>query len=179
MFVVDPRNTAGDAGNNQNSVNPDYDLKATFALTFKSKLNETFTTQPIVLVTSRPNFASFISSVKNALEALPNRVIDRVDVAGDTNGVDLIHLNLTFSGDHVQGPQYLVSVKSNLCGDGCTPKLTGVELKNHWETILEVQNSDFNSFECGRRGKCDYTSGICQCFEGYTGLACNTITALV
>lgn len=151
----------------------------TFALTFKSKLNETFTTIPIVLITEHTGFHNFIKSVKDALESLPNRVIDRVDVAGDTNGVDLVHLNLTFTGEHVQGPQNLVSVKANLCGDGCTPKLTGLELRNQWETILEVQNSDFNSFECGRRGKCDYTTGVCNCFEGYTGLACNTITALV
>jgi len=151
----------------------------TFALTFKSKLNETFTTIPIVLITEHTGFHNFIKSVKDALESLPNRVIDEVEVAGDTNGVDLVHLNLTFTGEHVQGPQYLVSVKSNLCGDGCTPKLSGLELRNQWETILEVQNSDFNSFECGRRGKCDYSTGVCNCFEGYTGLACNTITALV
>jgi len=164
--------------NSATAASPNIDRK-TFALTFKSKLNETFTTMPIVLVVDHAGFHNFVASVKTALEALPNRVIDKVDVAGDTNGVDLVHLNLTFSGDHVQGPQYLVSVKANTCGDGCTPKLTGLELRNQWETILEVQNSDFNSYECGRRGKCDYASGICQCFEGYTGLSCNTITALV
>jgi hypothetical protein len=151
----------------------------TFALTFKSKLNETFTTIPIVLVTEHTGFHNFVQSVKDALEALPNRVIDKVDVAGDTNGVDLVHLNLTFTGDHVQGPQYLVTVKANGCGDGCTPLLSGLELRNQWETILEVQNSDFNSYECGRRGKCDYDTGVCACFEGYTGLSCNTVTALV
>jgi len=151
----------------------------TFALTFKSKLNETFTTQPIVMVAQHTHFHEFILSVKNALQALPNKVIDKVDVAGDTNGIDLVHLNITFSGDNVQGPQYLLAVQSASCGAGCTPLVSGLELRNQWETILEVQNSDFNSFECGRRGKCDYTSGLCQCFEGYTGIACNTITALV
>lgn len=151
----------------------------TFALTFKSKLNETFTTRPIVMVAQHVGFHGMITSIKSALEALPNRVIDKVDVAGDTNGVDLVHINITFSGDHVQGPQYLLAVEAAKCGDGCTPKVSGLELRNQWETILEVQNSDFNSYECGRRGKCDYSSGVCQCFEGYTGIACNTITALV
>lgn len=164
--------------NADTATSPNTQLR-TFALTFKSKLNETFTTIPIVLITEHTGFHNFITSVKDALESLPNRVIDKVDVAGDTNGVDLVHLNLTFTGEHVQGPQYLVTVKSNLCGDGCTPLLSGLELRNQWETILEVQNSDFNSFECGRRGKCDYSTGVCNCFEGYTGLACNTITALV
>lgn len=180
LFANDPLtdSTGPTYGNSEERASPLTHLR-TFALTFKSKLNETFTTIPIVLITEHTGFHNFIKSVKDALESLPNRVIDRVDVAGDTNGVDLVHLNLTFTGEHVQGPQNLVSVKANLCGDGCTPKLTGLELRNQWETILEVQNSDFNSFECGRRGKCDYTTGVCNCFEGYTGLACNTITALV
>jgi len=180
LFANDPITVTGanDYSNALSSASSLTQLR-TFALTFKSKLNETFTTMPIVLVTEHTGFHNFVTSVKAALEALPNRVIDKVDVAGDTNGVDLVHLNITFSGDHVQGPQYLLGVKAATCNDGCTPKLTGLELRNQWETILEVQNSDFNSFECGRRGKCDYSSGVCQCFEGYTGIACNTITALV
>lgn len=196
----------------------------TFALTFKSRLNETFTTIPIVLRSGNPyntgqtigatpsastvgytpsssNFHDFLMDVQVALESLPNRVIDRVEVHGSTKSwgpnidpsvytssvghvaqlptISSIYLNITFVGDLVQGPQHLITVKSALCGDGCTPKLTGLELKPLTSNVTEVQLSDFNSFECGRRGKCDYTTGICTCFSGYTGVACNTITALV
>lgn len=149
----------------------------TFALTFKSKLNETFTTIPIYLSVS--NFPQFLADVQNALKGLPNKVIDDVQVHGSTYGTNEIYLNISFTGEAVQGSQYLLEVQSALCGDGCTPKLTGLELHPRTQNVTEVSLADFNSYECGRRGKCDYGSGICSCFEGYTGVACSTITALI
>jgi len=32
----------------------------------------------------------------------------------------------------------------------------------------------FNVDECSRRGLCDYETGECQCFSGYTGVACSS-----
>lgn len=152
----------------------------TFALTFKSQLNETFTTVPIKFYNpiAGGTFNEFILDVQTALHKLPNRVIDRVEVHGSRDALQAT-LNITFTGEHVQGPQNLLTVRSILCGDGCTPKLTGMELYAKEQNITEVQLSDFNSYECGRRGKCDYDTGICNCFAGYTGLSCGTITALV
>jgi hypothetical protein len=150
----------------------------TFALTFKSKLNETFTTIPISYYTLSTDFHTFVLAVQHALEGLPNRVIDKVEVHGSTTGVQTI-LNITFVGDNVQGPQHLITVRDLLCGDGCSPKLSGLELRPNTGNVTEMQLSDFNSFECGRRGKCDYTSGLCTCFAGYTGLSCNVVTSLV
>jgi len=151
----------------------------TFALTFKSKLNETFTTQPIVFDNTLFGFHDFILDIQSALESLPNQVIDKVEVHGSGAGTYSTFVNITFVGDNVQGPQHLLTVKSITCGDGCTPQLTGLELAPKMQNVTEVTLSDFNSFECGRRGKCDYSSGICSCFAGYTGHNCNTITSLV
>jgi len=207
----------------------------TFALTFKSQLNETFTTNPIVFhVSTGDNLHDFVLDVEQALESLPNRVIDDVKVnaailkttVSATDYVNILRLNITFSGEHVQGPQNLLTVRAYKCGDGCTPKLTGLQLEpnrqavsvgfvNRWGTTIAVNGgtwydslkgtmnipggasytlsssnprdnnnvglamSDFNSYECGRRGKCDYSTGICGCFAGYTGISCGTITALV
>jgi len=204
---------------------------STFALTFKSQLNETFTTNPIVFdVSTGDDLHDFVLDVEQALESLPNRVIDDVKVNAAIlktgSAVSTVRLNVTFSGEHVQGPQNLLTVRAYKCGDGCTPKLTGLDLEpnrqfvsvgfvDRWggsilglasgsfytslKATLEspgnsgsftsedvganknigLSMSDYNSYECGRRGKCDYSTGICGCFAGYTGIACGTVTALV
>jgi hypothetical protein len=218
-FVLIPYNSAGE---NDDDTVTSLEGK-TFALTFKSKLNETYTTIPIYVprmsvATNEKTTGSIhqlVLDIQAALENLPNNVIDKVEVHGDIgvaggDGKLNIGINVTFVGENVQGPQHPLHVKAYTCADGCTPLLTGLELAqsegtldvyfgekgDHTEStsgddyfngatdpvyqyIAEVQKSDYNSFECGRRGKCDYTSGICSCFAGYTGNACNTITALV
>lgn len=152
----------------------------TFALTFKSKLNESFTTVPIPMFTGQTDFRKFVLQVEQALERLPNGVIDNVDVAGNFHVYsNVVYLNISFVGETVQGPQHLVTVKDYLCGDGCSPKLTGVELMPASNDISELQLSDYNSYECGRRGKCDYSTGICSCFAGYSGATCGIISCLV
>jgi len=160
-----------------------------FALTFKSKLNETFTTIPISIPNASDTIATagkikdLVLDVQWALEGLPNNVIDKVEVHGEyvtDISADSIKLNITFVGENVQGPQHPLVVRAFQCLDGCTPYITGVDLAMKTQNVTnDVQYSDYNSYECGRRGKCDYTTGICTCFAGYTGLSCSTITALV
>jgi hypothetical protein len=196
----------------------------TFALTFKSRLNETFTTIPIVF--DDVDLPDFVNDIQLALLNLPNRVIDGVTVqaykeltskttSGGANGGggaksldhdelgtqnddtvtttngnmvsdvmnDMIRVKITFTGEAVQGPQHLLSVEDYECSNGCTPKLTGLTLQYRYDhttnNITETQLAGFNSYECGRRGKCDYDSGLCECFTGYSGDNCNTLTTLV
>jgi len=194
----------------------------TFALTFTSKLNETFTTIPIIMpaLFSYAEMKTLFKHVEGALEALPNGIIDNVKVNGDlritqtawenTDGgnsvatedslpiddtskansatagldggemdYDALYLNISFIGANVQGPQNPITVKHIYCQDGCTPKLSGLDLRYNTMNTTEIVLADYNSYECGRRGKCDYKSGICSCFSGYSGLACGTITSLV
>lgn len=193
----------------------------TFALTFTSKLNETFTTIPIVFDGSSSS-TDMRNDIQLALLSLPNRVIDGVNVAvsrtdtatlnpedpdagttefenmyvpanaGETN---VVLVKITFTGSAVQGRQNYLTVEDYECHDGCTPKLSGLGLNYKYDHFLSnttdiyesvvttdegyMNVADFNSFECGRRGKCDYNTGLCQCFAGYFGDNCNTLTTLV
>ena len=181
----------------QGSLIADDHLTRTFALTFTSRLNETFTTMPIVMSTT--DMVKLANDVKLALLKLPNGVIDGVTVVGadsidgitndaTINAGDVV-LYVTFTGPSVEGPQHLLQVEATTCTKaGCTPMITGLPLqtvvsatpsnKGH-NGVWEKQDADFHSYECGRRGKCDYTTGLCACFTGYTGENCNTLTTLV
>jgi hypothetical protein len=188
----------------------------TFALTFTSRLNETFTTIPIVF--DDVDLNDFVNDIQLALLNLPNRVIDGITVQAykeltafkankdDTDGLgeqtsanmvndvngnpnesrlmnDMVRVVVEFTGDAVQGPQHLLVVEDYECSDGCTPKITGLSLQYRYDhatnNITETELADYNSYECGRRGKCDYDSGLCECFTGYSGDNCNTLTTLV
>jgi len=169
----------------------------TFALTFKSRLNETFTTHPIVVPSAQgtEDLEGFSTDIRLALLKLPNRVIDDVNVVSSyssTNATKLgtepdttivIKVRIEFSGDAVQGQQHLVAVESYMCEEGCTPFITGMNLQTRVgvdaSSTTEVVLSNYNSYECGRRGKCDYATGLCSCFTGYTGENCNMLTTLV
>jgi len=154
----------------------------TFALTFTSRTNQTFTTVPIALSASDSDADALLlaARVKDALMGLPNRVIDDVVVTAIV-AAQSITITVTFSGDGVQGRQNLLELDINPCGAGCTPRVSGLvaKLVAADSGIWEEEPADFNTYECGRRGKCDHDTGICACFVGFTGAACTTVTALI
>merc|ERR1712054_757940 len=76
--------------------------------------------------------------------------------------IDMVKVSVTFTGPSVQGPQHFLQVHDY-----------------YNSNITETTLADWNSYECGRRGKCDYETGLCQCFAGYFGDNCNTLTTLV
>jgi hypothetical protein len=155
----------------------------TFSITFKSRLNETFSTIPIRFDVSHDT-DDFANDIKLALVSLPNQVIDDCDVTVHY-AKPTTTIRVTFTGQGVQGIQNLLSVEAYECSDGCSPKISGLALETtalvttHWSSVNETVPSEYNSYECGRRGKCDYDTGLCHCFEGYTGENCNEQTTLV
>merc|ERR1712185_361208 len=161
-------------------------MNATFSLTFKSTINETYTTIPIKLYTVNPQMGC--TEMEAALLGLPNYIIDGVSVNSTMTGgisgssvsnfLDVSFL-VYFTGTSVAGPQNLLMVDTAECvdvasfvdgthTDDTTPGLS---------YVTEAVAADYNNYECGRRGKCDYDSGLCGCFEGYTGYKCQVQTA--
>jgi hypothetical protein len=166
-------------------------LGTSFALTFKTTLNETFTTYPLKMETSA---SAMEAKIETALESLPNGVIDDVEVSSTQGSGQVLNPNsasygdymeiifqVTFKGATVQGPQNLLTIVDHTCGTGCTPKLVGIPIAENapLSYVKETTLADYNNYECGRRGKCDYESGLCACFDGYTGESCAIQTALI
>jgi len=174
-------------------------LAKSFAITFTSKLNQSYTTIPINI-----NATELAVAIDSAMVSLPNYVIDDVDVDCELKMIGSLwtggsfpslECEIEFTGNAVMGPQNLIEIEADMCADGCTPQLaSAVVLKSAYNTsvaseadesteifsyVVESQMADYNSYECGRRGKCDYSSGECECFEGYTGDRCHTQTALI
>lgn len=163
----------------------------TFALVFRSRLNETYTTIPIVFNPSEPG--TMASHIKDALLALPRQVVSDIQVHADDNYVagsdtpDTFTANITFIGQGNQGFQHLIEFENVPCAAGCTPQLTGLNLypttglasASFTANITEIIAGDLGSYECGRRGKCDYETGVCECFSGFTGEFCGICTNLI
>lgn len=170
---------------------------SSFALTFTSRMNERFTTTPIIINSAWDGLDSVATSlayaVKHALQNLPNRVISEVNVVCNaTDNIaaqtyDALTIEIEFVGTATQGKQNLLEVSTTACKDGCTPYVSGVKQLAQWHSspvthtsgLAETVVADYNTYECGRRGKCDSDTGVCACFEGFTGEACSEITALV
>jgi hypothetical protein len=162
-------------------------VSRSFALTFTSKTNETFTTVPVELASAdTAGYNDLKADIQSALLDLPNKVI--TGVVATVSSFELvsgkgIKIAVTFNGDSVHGKQNLLEVSTAPCGEGCTPRVDGLDVlvtnTNTTSNVQQTTAADYNSYICGRRGKCDYDLGLCSCFEGYTGEACSDITALV
>ena len=145
------------------------------------------------------DLAKLSNDVKFALLKLPNGVVDGVYVTSLKLTTSVV-IYITFNGAAVEGPQHLLLVENTKCtAAGCTPMITGLPVQTVVQqsisqtpgttflpinaggpgNVTQHQSADFHSYECGRRGKCDYTTGLCACFTGYTGENCNTLTTLV
>ncbi len=157
----------------------------TFAMKFTSKLNETFVTQPIMWDADLDVLAGYI---EKALEKLPNRVVDDVVVTAESSsGATGVVINVSFIGRFVQGKQHKLEIVTDRCEIGCTPRITGLAnlrsftdpaLSTTLSTVEITTAGSHQSHECGRRGKCNRNKGVCECFTGFIGAACGTITAL-
>jgi hypothetical protein len=138
--------------------------------------------------------------IRAALMALPNSVVNDVEVSMDKGTANEIEYRITFMGSGNSGSRNLLACNYLGCNkDGCQPRFVGILPALDAANVCTVKGAtDFNfqtqsnmaaatsgqagtaeNVECSNRGLCDGSTGQCACFEGYTGEACSTQTILV
>ena len=135
--------------------------------------------------TSRPFDVSSASEAEAALEdtdiivEVDSLAVATYDVAAGDGYTYTIRLS---NPAHVT----TIALEGKACNDaGCYGKRAMTVEKDPASTNVYSKNGDgadlslLEADVCSGRGLCDRETGICQCFEGHTGLACETQTILV
>lgn len=193
---------AGPTGNGTGSRIRDFYDK-TFALRYTNMLNESFLTQVIQVPNGTWDESNLdvVASrmqrdVLRSLLGLPNRALDKLGVDVElgyetsASGDDIAYIRFLFEfyGERTHGDQKLLSFVYRKCIH-CTPQLghngqMPVLHRIGYDTglasyAIQTQTADYNNYVCGRRGKCDYDTGHCDCFEGFKGEACGISDELI
>lgn len=167
------------------------DIAGDFAIKYNDYYGGSYTTRPLA-------FDATADDIADALLSLPDHAIDAVSVepasfdecfhpsgtlaptaAPTASARRLIQTpategwgwTITLSSHQVTGKQHHFELLTQACGDGCQPKLAGLTSLFHHVKIVE--SADTEMYECSRRGVCDYDSGICECFKGFTDEDCS------
>lgn len=105
--------------------------------------------------------------IMNALRSIPGGLLQLVEVralSDDLTSVLSRTFRLTFSG--LFGNQYSL-ILTSVSGDGRVEVDPFEQVRGNTEDI-----------ECSGRGLCDRDNGLCKCFSGYYGVACEYQNAL-
>jgi hypothetical protein len=153
--------------------------------------------------------------IRAALMALPNHVVDDVEVSHNahTSDAQMNEFRITFTGAGVQGKRNLLKcgwnptasgsrTATDACNvDGCQPRFKGITgsgnkctvhgetfynedgahkigRADNWDNVVGRTGTG-EDVACSNRGLCDGSTGLCACFEGYTGDSCSIQTILV
>lgn len=160
--------------------------KGFFTLTFFDDFNGEHTTYPIKFAPAPSGQlfeATMARRIEEALESVPNRAVPNAKVEPSKTSANTYEI--TFDHDSTPGRQKLIQCSSieekNMCHWGVLPRYS--TSKSVCKTVtykekhmgLKLRSSG----ECSNRGKCDTKTGLCDCFSGYTGRACDSASTYV
>jgi len=151
--------------------------EAWFALEYENELNENFTTRAIDFLSS-----NVVQDVESALEALPNGNIEDVEVSLDVSSGR--HVNVTFLHNSGNIPLLKARYSWHYIDSGNSPatfpsrNLPDGSFSSYGFTVTTTSDGNKENALCSNRGVCDYSSGLCRCFSGFTDFDCSVQNAL-
>jgi len=163
--------------------------KGFFQLRFCDQFGGEYDTRPIKIDADSLTEAQNANSIQDALEALPNFAIPEVEIDVDLTNKAKPTIKVFFTDGHNTGKQQMLQfmpkaacesgsqplfrVKNTVAGKGdikCTVKR---------EKPVPAGSSYKESATCANRGICDQSTGRCNCFDGYFGLACDHVNTYI
>lgn len=167
---------------------------AFFYIRFTDQFNGEYDTRPIKIdvkagtgLTAMEN----ANSIQDALEALPNFAIPEIEVdftvtglAGHSGSADRPQIRLEFTDGHNTGKQPMVQVFSVAdCAAGSQPYFESVVAGGDLTCVVSRATATAKEYKesdtCSNRGICDQSTGLCNCFDGYFGLACDNVNTYI
>lgn len=159
-----------------------------FQLRFTDQFGGEYDTRPIKIDSDAMSSDENANSIQDALEALPNFAIPEVEV--DVNIADKTKpkISVFFTDAHNTGRQHMLKVVSRAsCENGSQPKFNVANTDKKFGdiecTVSREQLTEDNKYKesatCANRGICDQSTGRCNCFDGYFGLACDHVNTYI
>lgn len=128
--------------------------------------------------------------IEEALEALPNYAIPDCTVTTATGHDEANFVSkfaITFVNSANSGDQINLSPiqnwDSNSAGgcdiDGCQPRFVKLAPAPTTLSVTETTKGTTEKLVCSGRGECNGDDGLCECYEGYFGQACEGQTIIM
>lgn len=165
---------------------------AFFQLRFTDQFGGEYDTRPIKIDTTAVtglDAEENANSIQDALEALPNFAIPEVEIDFDMKtDPKKPKIDVKFTDAHNTGKQSLLVFKPRaFCEHGSQPKFNVVQTDaTKGDLDCQVSRKDLDpghvyreSATCSNRGICDQSTGRCNCFDGYFGLACDHVNTYI